>query len=1112
MPDSWSSFTDTQADLQSLSDRFLQRRDQILVLVEKLDSKGFSKPLAEEVAKELFLVRESLTGFATGLLFNEELSAALKPIAARADHRSVQVLRFCLEHFAAYLEEIAGAGCDKPVVLLPAFNELSAFHKKPLLSESLLTVPDAFRVSVEALQMDADHIAEGGYLGFSQLMLGVYRGDNRSQKLIRLAESFEHLAEQNSDSKAKSFWCACSAFCRSVEIPAGELRPAVFRIFKEIESVLIFAVGDGQKPVLGMQQNVDRLLCNVLCYLYSGSDEGDHPELIEAEFHFETVLAELNQLHVSTPEPLSLWLQSSISVLAERLAHCAAILSEEALQGEDSVSDFLEEVATLKQLLIFIGVHGARENLDEVPDYLTRAVSGENMNASCTSLQLVEQQLLYQFPYLVDKSLVAETDETHADDPASDSVEEYSAATASDFGTRCNLCIDVIQQALDTALGSSGNLIPDSSVVNALTKLIDLVSERGIDELTGLLMPLSQVLTKAENSTLNQSETLLVQEAIIAATLGIDSLVGHKPMPDLISDVTNRVENVLASTSERLSAGAQRNSAHSGFLLEAEELLPRLFELFQRLRGAPDGASRLYGEINRLLHTLKRGADDAEEHDLASIVHYLESTMVDLTQSGASASSSFFDLAIESVECIGEDIEHLRNSEVAEDRGDLIDRLKLAGAVDEKPYAYKSGVTSYETLEPPAQQSATEITDERAGVVVLGGLASEPVGVDWSRRFQQVEARCESISSSLGQLQELTKELDQSFQTISQAEQREEQQSIDVTTDAVKKHLTLLKQVTEHQSTAVRQLRRELSSASTLPAAGLGDALIRAADDSARANNLRVQLKFEPGDVLLDRAVFKSLSAALAGLVHSIVAFAIQEPGERVAEQLAACATITVGVEQTANATVIRVSDDGCGVTVQGGEHRSDNPWSQVAKPDLHEKETFHQSAGPVAWSRQVDQRIDIAGLLNIATRYGGSVAIDGEESGSRYTLSLPGFTSVQNVLVFEVRNRQLAIPAADIESVGLADSLNALSLGHLLGLGKQSAFDNSSGSHCISCRTNSGLQQFLVDGVLGHQTLEFKAADRILPDIPGYKGVATAESGQLLLLLDMNYWAAQRN
>ena len=184
-----------------------------------------------------------------------------------------------------------------------------------------------------------------------------------------------------------------------------------------------------------------------------------------------------------------------------------------------------------------------------------------------------------------------------------------------------------------------------------------------------------------------------------------------------------------------------------------------------------------------------------------------------------------------------------------------------------------------------------------------------------------------------------------------------------------------------------------------------------------------------------------------------------------------------------------------------------------MTKPDWREIDPQQRIEHPTVWSRQIDHQVDVSGLIDIATKFGGSVAICSDESGSRYRLSLPEFASLQEVLVFEVCGRQLAIPVADIDGVSLADNLDALALSHLLGLQKQTGFENTVGRHhSIACRTTSGLQRFLVDNVIGHQTLEFDSAERILPDIPGYKGVATDESGRLLLLLDTDYWADQQS
>ena len=62
------------------------------------------------------------------------------------------------------------------------------------------------------------------------------------------------------------------------------------------------------------------------------------------------------------------------------------------------------------------------------------------------------------------------------------------------FGNQCNEYVDVIQQALDLALGNTGNLAPDSAVVDALDELYLTARDAGASALLQLLVPLNQVL------------------------------------------------------------------------------------------------------------------------------------------------------------------------------------------------------------------------------------------------------------------------------------------------------------------------------------------------------------------------------------------------------------------------------------------------------------------------------------------------------------------------------------------------------------------------------------------------------------------------------------------
>ena len=1139
MSDGLSPYSDTRADLQTQADQWLKQRDRITACAEKLNAKKYSAEIAEEISKELLPVRASLTEFECGRQFVSDLVVVNQLVMTQSDHRSVKVIHSCLQKLAAYLEEIAEHGVDSPVSLLVAFNELNALRKKPLITENLLSVPDQYRIDITTLQLvdnnSASATVPARYLGFSQTMLGIYRGENRENRLRELAGFFDNLADETTEQKTVNFWLLCKAFVSTVENPKGELSPALFTIFKQLESVLLYAIGDTQNQVLGMQQVVDRLLVNLLCYTHAYESQ---PGFVVDTVHFADVNEELARLHQSQSiqssngsAASSLWMQTSSRVLADRLRHCSAILSEEALKSDESIEEFSEEIALLKRLLILLGVHGVRENIEEVEAFIRKPLSSEILQSCYTSVQLVEQQMLYQFGFLNESAsdetgtYQSEPLQTAIKSPLTEPQEEQqetdtvsAGVTASvspqfdpeDFGTRCNSCIDVIQQSLDTALGSSGNLIPDSSVVNALSKLIDLVSAEGIDELTGLLTPLSQMLTNAEGSTLNQSETLLVQEAIIAATLGVDSLLGQKPMPELVADVSTRVEELQQLTSQRLGSGLQSNSTLAGFLVEAQELLPRLFELFQRLRAVPDGASRLYSDINRLLHSFIVSANEAEEQQLAELAHALESTMVDLTQSNAPASQAFFDLAIETIECLDEDIERLRNSETPIDRSNLIDSLKLEAATEEPRAVQQQSefISDDQVLSKtaPSQTSPdSKPAAKETGVVLLNDSALLSQGIDWEARFQRIEACCQGINTTQKQLLELQNKTEQIVQSINSSQINSDQARSSAESEKALQSLAeQLQQITESQNTSVKTLNHELNTATLIDAASLAGALVSAVEAAADAQGLQVQFAIQTHGVLLHKTLVEQLSVAIAELLSSIVTHTLS------GNALTDPATLTFSVSQNECTTFIEVADDGCGVTVEGVKPRSDNPWAQVARPDWRDVSGQPNKVPPQVWSRQSDDVINISGLLKVAARYGGTVAINSTKAVTAYRLCLPVLESIQDVLVISVGDHLMAVPAAKVESVGFTEQASVTSLGRLIGIENQTAANQATEEQSISVNTVSGLQQFSVSQVIGHRRLTFSTADRVLPDIPGYTGVSV-ESEQLIMLLDMDYWGSQQ-
>ncbi|MEM7255769.1 MAG: Hpt domain-containing protein, partial [Pseudomonadota bacterium] len=249
-----------------------------------------------------------------------------------------------------------------------------------------------------------------------------------------------------------------------------------------------------------------------------------------------------------------------------------------------------------------------------------------------------------------------------------------------EFGEQCNRYIDTIQLALDTALGSSGNLAPDKTVVTALENLRQVVSSEH-NALLQLIEPLSDVLSSAEQagSLLSQSDTLLIQEAIVAITIGVDAVANEQPMPELVADVAQRITELAVDETHQSRGGFEAAGLVDIFVEEGDDLAQRLFELFQRWRAAPHGGTRIQGDIKRLLHTLKGSADTVGLNQIAQLAHALETYIAGADGAGA-VDVAFFEVATEAIEVILDDIDRIRNRESTVDRSDTI--VQLSGQLD----------------------------------------------------------------------------------------------------------------------------------------------------------------------------------------------------------------------------------------------------------------------------------------------------------------------------------------------------------------------------------------------------------------------------------------------
>ena len=92
MSDSLSSFTASQASVNTGTDRFLLQYERVLACVAPLQQFGYSAGLSEQINKELGGIRVALLSHECGQLLASELINANKFVAAKADRRNVCLL------------------------------------------------------------------------------------------------------------------------------------------------------------------------------------------------------------------------------------------------------------------------------------------------------------------------------------------------------------------------------------------------------------------------------------------------------------------------------------------------------------------------------------------------------------------------------------------------------------------------------------------------------------------------------------------------------------------------------------------------------------------------------------------------------------------------------------------------------------------------------------------------------------------------------------------------------------------------------------------------------------------------------------------------------------
>ncbi|MBD2176919.1 response regulator [Pseudanabaena sp. FACHB-1998] len=123
-------------------------------------------------------------------------------------------------------------------------------------------------------------------------------------------------------------------------------------------------------------------------------------------------------------------------------------------------------------------------------------------------------------------------------------------------------------------------------------------------------------------------------------------------------------------------------------------------------------------------------------------------------------------------------------------------------------------------------------------------------------------------------------------------------------------------QVTRQLGTITTQIQDDLKQSRMVPFAQIADRLPRGIRDRALKTGKQAELEIFGRETLIDKAILESLTDPLTHLVNNAIDHGLEDPTTRQAAGKPASGKLTVRAYHQGNQTVISISDDGAGISI----------------------------------------------------------------------------------------------------------------------------------------------------------------------------------------------------
>lgn len=332
---------------------------------------------------------------------------------------------------------------------------------------------------------------------------------------------------------------------------------------------------------------------------------------------------------------------------------------------------------------------------------------------------------------------------------------------------------------------------------------------------------------------------------------------------------------------------------------------------------------------------------------------------------------------------------------------------------------------------------------------------------------------------------------------------------------------------TMHMSLVIDELEQEIKRVRMLPLTTITGTFGRMVRDLTQASGKEAVLQIIGGDTELDKRVLEQIKDPLIHLLRNAVDHGLEPVQQREALGKPRAGTVTLKAEQLGKDVVIRVSDDGCGLDLEGIRRaiarRGRVDARSLSEEDLKEV-IFNAgiSTSPII--------TDISGRgvgLDVVRRnmeaLHGRVDIDSVPgNGTAFTLTLPLTLTSSRGLLVHVGSELFVIPHNAIEYIMYVNPrevvplegqdtvlyngrpLTLARLGDVLNIPYVEGQYESARIPVVVLVAAERRMAFAVDALTGEQEVVIKGLGKQLSRVGGIAGATVMGSGEVVLILNV--------